>query len=504
MKLVIYQTSDLHGFVYPTNYVTEKSLGILKIGTYILKDEKNYDAALKVDCGDLVQGSALTHYLSKQKLKTNPIVELLEDIGYDAYVLGNHEFNYGLDYLNIAYKMVSEKLINANIKGLEVDSKPYKIFNINGFKVGCIGFTTSFIPNWEQEKNIKNLEFLDPVKVYGEYEKELKENCDMIIVCYHGGFEKSLDGNNIPTENLTKENQASELLETYDSIDIVLSGHQHRSFITKMNGIICTQPMHNGQNFTKIVIDTETKESTYELIDVSKIDDEINKDLESRFTKINEELQEYLDKEIGHFKNDIILDDIFIARLKGHPFINFLHEVQLDVSNADFSALSLFDTAIGFKKNVSIRDVLINYPYPNTLKVLKIKGSKLKEAIEKSATYFVLENNEVKINEEFLVPKVQNYNYDTFAGLTYEIDLNKEFGNRVVSMKKDGKEIDLNKDYTIVLNNYRASNTSIYPAYENAEVVKEINMDMSELIIDYFQRNNEVDIPSESCYIIKH
>ena len=326
----------------------------------------------------------------------------------------------------------------------------------------------------------------------------------MIIVCYHGGFEKSLDGNNTPTEKLTKENQASELLENYDSIDIVLSGHQHRSFITKVNGVICTQPMHNGQNFTKIVIDTETKEATYELVDVSKLNDEINIELEKRFTNLNKELQEYLDKEIGHFKNDIILDDIFIARLKGHPFINFLHEVQLDISNADFSALSLFDTAIGFKKNVSIRDVLINYPYPNTLKVLKIKGSKVKEAIEKSATYFVLENNEVKINNEFLVPKIQNYNYDTFAGLTYEIDLNKDFGNRVVSMKKDGKEIDLNEDYTIVLNNYRASNTAIYPAYENAEVVKEINMDMSELIIDYFQRNHEVDVPTESSYIIKY
>lgn len=504
MKLVIYQTSDLHGFVYPTNYVTEKSLGILKIGTYILKDEKNYDAALKIDCGDLIQGSALTHYLSKQKLDTNPITELLEDIGYDAYTLGNHEFNYGLDYLDTAYKIVSDKVINSNIKGLAFDTRPYKIFNFNGFRVGCIGFTTSFIPNWEQEKNIENLEFLDPVKVYGQYEKELKEKSDMIIVCYHGGFEKSLDGNNTPTEKLTKENQASELLENYDSIDIVLSGHQHRSFITKVNGVICTQPMHNGQNFTKIVIDTDTREASYELVDVSTLSDEINAELEKRFTNINKELQEYLDKEIGHFKNDIILEDIFIARLKGHPFINFLHEVQLDVSNADFSALSLFDTAIGFKKNVSIRDVLINYPYPNTLKVLKVKGSKIKEAIEKSATYFVLENNEVKINEEFLVPKVQNYNYDTFAGLTYKIDLNKDFGERVVSMKKDGEEIDLNKDYTIVLNNYRASNTAIYPSYENAEVVKEINMDMSELIIDYFQRNHEVDVPDGSSYIIEY
>ena len=504
MKLVIYQTSDLHGFVYPTNYVTEQSLGILKIGSYILNDEKKYDYSLKIDCGDLVQGSALTHYLSKQNIKTNPIVELLEDIGYDAYILGNHEFNYGLDYLNAAYSKVSDKIINANIKGLTFESKPYRIFDFNGFKVGCIGFTTSFIPNWEQEKNIKNLEFLDPVKVYGQYEKELKEQSDIIIVCYHGGFEKSLDGNNTPTEKLTKENQASELLETYDSIDIVLSGHQHRSFITRVNGVICSQPMHNGQNFTKIVLDTETKEATLELVEVSKVEDEIKLDLEKRFTSIDKELQEYLDKQIGHFKNNIILEDIFEARLKGHPFINFLHEVQLDVSKADFSALSLFDSAIGFKKDVSIRDVLINYPYPNTLKVLKLKGSKIKEAIEKAATYFVIDNNQVKINEEFLVPKVQNYNYDTFAGLTYEIDLNKEFGNRVISIKQNGKDIDLNKDYTIVLNNYRASNTAIYPCYEGAEVIQEINMDMSELIIEYFQKNKEVEIPEERTYIIRY
>ncbi|MDU5261750.1 MAG: bifunctional metallophosphatase/5'-nucleotidase, partial [Clostridium celatum] len=104
MKLAIYQTSDLHGYVYPTNYVKEQSLGILKIGSYILNDEKKYDASLKIDCGDLIQGSALAHYLSKEKLDKNPILEGLEFIGYDAYVIGNHEFNYGLEYLNNSYK----------------------------------------------------------------------------------------------------------------------------------------------------------------------------------------------------------------------------------------------------------------------------------------------------------------------------------------------------------------------------------------------------------------
>ena len=503
MKLAIYQTSDLHGYVYPTNYVKDMPLGILKIGSYILKDEKNYDASLKIDCGDLIQGSALAHYLSKGKIDKNPIIQGLEFIGYDAYVIGNHEFNYGQDYLNASYKEVEDKIINANIEGLSLNTKPYKIFDFDGFKIGFIGVTTSFIPNWEHEKNITGLSFLNPVEVYGKYEDELKEKADFIVVCYHGGFEKSLDGTNTPTEKLTKENQASELLEKYDSIDMVLSGHQHRSFITKINGIICAQPLHNGQTFTKVVLDTESKEASYELIDVSKLNDEINQDMEKIFNNVQAELQDYLNNEIGEFDKDILMDDIFIARLKGHPFINFLHQVQLDVSGADFSALSLFDSAIGFKKNVSIRDVLINYPYPNTLMVLKINGHKLKEAIEKAATYFVVEDGEVKINNGFLVPKVQNYNYDTFGGLTYEIDLSREFGDRVVSMKKDNEEIDLDKDYTVVLNNYRATNTSIYPAYENAKVVKEINVDISEIIINYFKGNKKIKVIDESNYVIK-
>ena len=503
MKLAIYHTSDLHGYVYPTNYVKEQQLGILKIGSYILNDEKNYDASLKIDCGDLLQGSALAHYLSKQKLDKNPILEGLEFIGYDAYVIGNHEFNYGLEYLNNSYKHVEDKIINSNIEGLEFNTKPYKIFNFNGFRVACIGFTTSFIPNWEHEKNIINLKFLNPVEMYGKYEKELKEKADYIIVCYHGGFEKSLDGTNTPTEKLTKENQGSELLEKYNSINMVLSGHQHRSFITMINGVLCSQPLHNGQKFSKIILDTETNEVSYELVDVSLLNDEINEDMEKIFNNVETELKDYLDREIGCFDKDIVIDDIFEARLKGHPFINFLHQVQLESSEADFSALSLFDSAIGFKKNVSIRDILINYPYPNTLMVLKVKGDKLKEAIEKAATYFSIEDGKIKISDSFLIPKVQNYNYDMFAGLDYEIDLSRDFGNRVISMKKDGKDIDLDKYYKVVMNNYRATNTSIYPSYEGAEVVKEINVDVSELIINYFLKHHNVKVIQQSNYIIK-
>ena len=503
MKLAIYHTTDLHGYVYPTNYITEQNLGILKIGSYILNDEKNYEASLKVDCGDLIQGSPLTHYLSKQNYENNIVIDAMKAIGYDAYVIGNHEFNYGLNYLYNSYKSISDKIINANITGLNLDTKPYKIFDYNGFKIACIGLTTSFIPNWENKSNITGLNFLNPVEVYKKYEKEMLDNSDFIIVCYHGGFEKSLDSNMIPTEKLTKENQASELLETFPSINMILSGHQHRSFITKINNVVCSQPMNNGQNFAKIILDTTTKEVSYELVDVNNLDIEVNKKLEEIFTEENIELQKYLDKQIGHFSDDIIIDDVFLARLKGHPYINFLHDVQLEASGADFSALSLFDNAIGFKKDVSIRDAIINYPYPNTLKVLKVSGYELKQAIEKAATYFVIENDTIEVNKDFIVPKKQHYNYDMFGGLTYEIDLNRDFYDRVISIKKDGVDLDLDKYYTIVVNNYRATNTSIYPCYENAELVKDVNVDVGELIINYFLKHKTIKVNKNSNYIIK-
>ncbi len=161
-------------------------------------------------------------------------------------------------------------------------------------------------------------------------------------------------------------------------------------------------------------------------------------------------------------------------------------------------------STIGFKKVVSIRDVLVNYPYPNTLKILKVKGEKIKEAMEKSATYFVVENDEVRVNISFLEPKVQHYNYDTFGGMTYEVDLNREFGDRIVSIKKDNVDIDLEKYYTVVMNNYRATNTAIYPSYEGAETVGEINLDISEVIINYIQNKKKVNVIDESNYKIKY
>lgn len=501
MKLAIYHTTDLHGHVFPTNYVKDINLGMLKIFSYIEKDRMKYDDSLLLDGGDLVQGTVLTNFLTKTEFDNNPILELLERINYDAYIMGNHEFNYGLDYLYKSYDLVKNKLINSNIKGFKLGQTPYRIFEKSGLKICVFGATTSYIPNWEQEKNIENLTFLNPIEMYAKYEKEMKEKSDMIVVLYHGGFERSLEDNITPTEPLKGENQGSEFIEKFDSIDLMLTGHQHRSFITKINGIISSQPINNGVNFTKIVYDTETKEFEYELVDVATINPDINPKFEEIFKDTNVKLYEYLAQIIGHLDHEIEIKDHFDVRLNGHPFINLIHEVQMDAVEADFSSTTLFDSAIGFKKDISIRDVLVNYPYPNTLKVLEISGQDLKDVIEISAEYFTLdENGNIGLNPKYQTPKLRNYIYDFYYGLDYIVDMKRDKGDRVISMKKNGLNIDLTKKYRIILNNYRASNTSEYPPYEGKPLIEESSFDMSELMISYIQKNKNIKVNFEKNF----
>ncbi len=548
MKIVIYQTSDIHGYIYPTDYLSEQSLGLLKIGSYILEDEKNYDASLKIDCGDMIQGSPLANYLHMQVLG-NVLLDGMEKIGYDAYVIGNHEFNYGKAYLHCAYQKIEEKILNANIEGLDLKTKPYQIFNFSGFKVAVIGLTTAFIPNWEQSKNIDGIRFHNPVEVYAKYEKELKEQADLIVVAYHGGFECSLDeqmkstekqtkenqGSEMirrfksidvllsghqhrgfvtmvddvsldeqmkSTEKQTKENQGSEMIRRFKSIDVLLSGHQHRGFVTMVDDVVCAQPHHNGMSFVKLVIDTVTMAKTVELIEVKHLNLPLNQELEQCYRIHQENCLNYLAQPIGHINQSMLISDVFSARLKGHMFMNFIHQVQLEVSGAQLSVASLFDQAIGFDQSISLKDVMLNYPYPNTLKVIRLKGKKIKEAIEKSATYFMLEDGNVSINEVFVKPKVQNYNYDFFGGLQYWIDLRRSFGNRVVKMLFEGEEMNLDADYEVVLSNYRLSNTSVYPCYENAECIKEIDMDISTILVDYLHSHPDVEITEKNNFKI--
>lgn len=134
------------------------------------------------------------------------------------------------------------------------------------------------------------------------------------------------------------------------------------------------------------------------------------------------------------------------------------------------------------------RDLLIAYPYTNTLAVLEITGKVLKAALERSAEYFSRgEDGRLCVSDVFLRPKVEHYNYDYYAGVSYVYDISRPVGERVTSMRVNGQDVREEDTFTICLNSYRASGTGGYDFYVGCPVVREIGTEMADLILDCFK-----------------
>lgn len=184
--------------------------------------------------------------------------------------------------------------------------------------------------------------------------------------------------------------------------------------------------------------------------------------------------------------------------------MTLINKVQIESTGAMISATSLGNSATGFSKEITIRNVLSTYVYPNTLVVIEIDGKHLKMALEQNAQYFDLEDGKIIFNSRFSYPKNEHYNYDMFDGIEYIIDVGKPYGERIVSLSYQGRPVKDHHVFTLALNNYRASGGGEFPMYRGQRVVKEINDDIAELVIEYIRKNKiiRVDDPNNIRVII--
>lgn len=500
-KLKIFQTSDIHGNIFPTNYVDYRDQGLAKISSIIKERSKDADFHLTFDTGDVLQGSSLSFYSERFQIVQPSIIDGFNLIGYNAITLGNHEFNYGLDYLTKHYKHFKGTILCANIKNLPFETKPYEIYEIDGVKIAVIGLTTHYIPNWENKDNIKGLEFINPVKAYTFYEQELQEQSDIIIVNYHGGFE--LDTLNCleATEQQTGENLGSKLLSNFPSIDIMLTGHQHRLIACQTQDTTCVQPGPYGQNVSEITIDLTTKKVIgAELISCK--DYQADPQIITYFQDLHDKCNNYLDTTVTKLNRDLLIDDIHAARLNSHPLLSFLGQAFNDYEPVDVIALSLFDTSIGFSKDVSIRQVNQNYPFPNTMVKIEITGAQIIKAIEQSNQYYTLdEENEIIVNPRFIEPKLKHYNYDMFWGISYDVYV-KHDNNEIRNVKINNQIIDLEQSYTMLVSNYRYNDRSDYPIYKDVKLLEESQDDAIEILLKYLSKFTKINVEDTIEYNI--
>lgn len=508
VKITILETSDVHGSIMPLNYGNNEAaaLGLAKVSTVIKEVRKNKEHVLLIDNGDLIQGTPLTyHYVKKQTQLENPMITVLNHLNYDAAIVGNHEFNYGLEVLKNAVEASGFPWLSANIldqqSGTPFLGRPYFIKTFGPIKVAVLGVTTHYIPNWENPDHIRKLSFKEALASTEKWVSLIKEkeNPDLLIVSYHGGFERDpFTGK--ATENLTGENQGYDICSKIKGIDVLLTGHQHRTIATSIHDVLVVQPGVNGQMIGKAEVTFEKVDGRWQVVSkeadlISVEGSEPDQEVVTLIEEYETATQEWLDLPMGKIKDDMLVKNANEIRTQDNALIEFINNVQMEAAGAAISNTALFhNDSPGFPANVTMRDIVSNYIYPNTLKVIRISGQDIKDALERSASYFIIgSSGELEVNPSFTTPKPQHYNYDMWEGIEYILDIRKPLGERVVKLNRNGIPLEMGEEFEVVMNNYRAGGGGDYTMYRGKEVVKDIPLDMSELIANYIMENKVIE-----------
>ena len=486
MNIKFLISSDIHGYLFDHLYFDNKPIdkGLLKIASYF-KANKD-DNTIVIDNGDTIEGSPILKYFMANE-KGDNLMKIALDYAYDYVNIGNHDFNYGSEYLSNYLNSLKEKCICGNVfyKGNRLGEE-YIIKNIGGKKIALIGCTTSFINVLEKKENLKDIEIIDEYEFVKKTIEKVKD-VDLKVVIYHGGLNTNADNEYIGG---SKENQGYEMCRDLD-IDILISGHQHRSISYKCFNTYVSQCKSNGDEFVEINYDFDSKDCDIKLL---KPKNDIDSELLKYYLPYEEKTQLWIDEVIGSTDYDLTIKNEFNARLNKAPIVSFINQIQKEYTGADLSACSIADGATGFKKNITLRDLLLTYVYPNNLLKVKIDGKTLKKYLEKCAEYFDIENDEIVVAEDYLKPIPKGFNYDMVDGIDYTIDISKNRGSRIIELKYQGKDIKDDDIFTLAINNFRKSGAFGFDMMKDLEVLSTSNEEIVDIIYNYLTKHKNIVI----------
>ncbi len=497
MNITFLETSDMHGYVSPTDYSgrTDLALGTAKVSSKLKELRAKADGpVITIENGDFIQGSPLSYYLAKEYGSAKELTDLINQMSYDVQVLGNHEFNYGVDYLEEAIKNYQAPILGANM--VNKNDQPYfgnayKIIEKVGVKIAILGLTTQYIPHWEKPETLAGITFKSIVETAKEYVPLLRKQADLVIVSYHGGFEKDLlTGED--TEALTGENEGYELLQQVEGIDALFTGHQHRKIAETVHGVPVVQPGYRGEFIGEIRLTVEKKEGQVVVTDHQVALHSVEKsepdpEILAAIVPVEEKLEKWLDQPLGKVNGNMRINDPMQARLEEHPYVEFINSCTIICQRLrDFWILRysiMKEKAL--VRTITMRDVITNYIYPNTLAVIQINGADLRAALEQTAIYLAVENNQIVFNPALFSLSPSTTIMTCMKGFSTSIDMKQPVGQRITELRFKGHPVLPQQMLEVVTNQYRAIGGGNYAMFGAEKIVREIQIDMTELIADY-------------------
>jgi 2',3'-cyclic-nucleotide 2'-phosphodiesterase/3'-nucleotidase len=522
VTVTVLATTDLHGNIYPYDYLTGKpaSRGLAKIATLIKAQRQNTPSALLVDCGDTIQGSPLEsvyqHYVATGKLPLNlhfegkplqvdPMMQGMNYLKYDAMAVGNHEYNYGLKNLAKARSEAQFPWLSANTRALSSSGpkafEPYIIKNVDGVKVAIVGITTPAIPGWEKPENYEGYSFLDGRAAAQAAVDDLRarHKPDVVLIIAHSGIGREHRGSH---ENVAQE------LATIKGVDAIVFGHTHNQVEEyRVGDVLLTQPKNWGISLARLELKVESKpEGGYAVTSKSSKIIPVTQETEAdpeilRMTAPYHELTErYLNTEVARARQTI---DASRSRIEDSAIIDAVNNAQLAYAKADVSFASSFNPRAAIAKGpVTVRQIAALYLYDNELYAIDGNGKMVKDALENAARFFNTCPDPSCAKGPLINSSVIGYNFDIAAGVSYKIDLTQPLGNRIRDLEFRGKPLQPDQQLRIALNNYRAAGSNGYKMFQDAKVLWRSYEDIRELIMRYYSEHELPSVPDDNWRVV--
>ena len=485
IELRIIETSDVHGSFFPYDFINRmpKRGTLSRVMTYVNDLRKEYgERLLLLENGDILQGQPTCYYTNYVKTDLpNLAAEVVNYMGYDAQVFGNHDVETGHAVYD---KWISElkcPVLGANIIRTQTGKPyvhPYTVIERSGVRVAVIGLLTAAIPHWLHQDLWAGMEFREMVaeaRKWVEYIRK-EEHPDVIVGLFHSGREGGI------VTDQYEEDASLRIAREVDGFDVILYGHDHTRHNDIVRGpsgksVLCLDPSCDALAVADVTLQVRIEnegtpqrsvksvKAKGKLVSVEQM--EVDPAFIRHFQPAIDSVECFVNREIGYFDCPISTRDSYFG---SSPFTDMIHDLQLQLTQADvsFNAPLTFDSRIDVGP-VHVSDLFNLYKYENEVYVLRMTGEEIRRHLEMSYDLWVntmtspddhimLMNDGSEDDRQRFAFKNLAFNFDSAAGIDYEVDVTKPDGQKVRILRmSDGTPFDENKWYRVAMNSYRGN-----------------------------------------------